>query len=60
MDDLTDDEILAEAIADVAFDVLNRIGNDLDSRYVFFKRFLALAQDVVESPSRQPGLGVGH
>ena len=48
MDDLNDDEIMAEAIADVAFDVLNRIGSDPDARYVFFKRFLELAQEVVE------------
>jgi hypothetical protein len=40
MDDLNDDEILAEAIADVAFDVFSRIGNDPDARYAFFKRLV--------------------
>ena len=38
---------MAEAIADVAFDVLNRIGDDPDARYAFFKRFVALAREVV-------------
>jgi hypothetical protein len=41
MDDLTEDEQLAEAIGDVTFVVCNRIGNDPDTRRAFFKPFRA-------------------
>ena len=60
VDNLNDDEILAEAIADVAFDVLRRIGNDPDARYGFFKRFLALAQEVVGDRGEQLDRAVDH
>lgn len=53
MDDLTDDEILAEAIADVAFDVLSRIGNDSDALYEFFRRFIELARLVADLATDQ-------
>ena len=56
----TADEILAEAIADAAFDVLNRLGDDPDARHEFFKRFLVLAQDAVEVRGSQVGHGVDH
>ena len=53
MDDLNDDECVAEAIADVAFDVLHRIGDDADARYVLFRRFVELAQEVVGNNSKR-------
>ena len=53
MDDLTDDEILIEAIADVTFDVLSRIGDDPDARYAFFKRFVELAMVAVEQSTKR-------
>ena len=46
MVDLNDAETLAEAIADVAFDVLSRLGDDPDARYAFFKQFVEPARDV--------------
>ena len=54
MEDLNDDDILAEAIADVAFDVLSRIGDDPGARYAFFRQFLELAQEAVgETPASE-------
>ena len=46
MEDQPDNDLLADMIADVAFDVLSRIGDDSEARYQFFKRFVELAKDV--------------
>jgi hypothetical protein len=43
MDDLTDDELLAHAIADVAHDVLDRLADEPHRRSEFLLRFLGLA-----------------
>lgn len=51
-EDLTDDELLANLIADVAQDVLAKIGNDADARYQFFRAFIELAKRTVGQDSR--------
>jgi hypothetical protein len=43
MDDLTDDELLAQAIADVALDVLDRVADTTQRRSEFLLQFLGLA-----------------
>jgi hypothetical protein len=43
----TDDEQFLDMVESVTLDVLGRIGDDPDARYVFVRRFLALAQEVV-------------
>ena len=47
MEDQPDNDLLADTIADVAFDVLERIGNNAEARYQFFKRFVELAKETV-------------
>jgi hypothetical protein len=47
MDDLTDDDLFLDAVDAVDADVLSQIGCDPRSRYAFFKRLVALAQQVV-------------
>ena len=46
-ENLTDDELLANLIADATQDVLARIGNDADARYQFFLAFIDLANKTV-------------
>jgi hypothetical protein len=36
----TDDDLLLDPIQSITLDVLNRLGNDPDSPYAFFKRSL--------------------
>ena len=55
MDSLTDEEALAEAIADVAFDVLHRIGDAPDARYTICKRFVERARDIVKDRACSSG-----
>jgi hypothetical protein len=43
MDDITDDELMADAVGDVAFCVLTLLANDPDRRNEFLRAFLALA-----------------
>lgn len=43
MDDITDDERMAEAVGDVAFHVLTLLANNPDRRNEFLRAFLALA-----------------
>ena len=47
MDSSTNDALLLDMIESVALDVLARIGHDPDARFEFFRRFVALAQEVV-------------
>lgn len=47
-------------IESVTLDVLARLGDDPDARYEFFRRFVALAQDVVGDHVRAPRCGHGH
>ena len=51
-EDRTDDELLANLIADVAQDVLAKIGSDPKARYQFFRAFIALANKTVRRDSR--------
>lgn len=44
MDDLTDDELLADMFGDVAFNALSAIGDNRDLRFAFFREFVALAR----------------
>jgi hypothetical protein len=48
MDELTDDEQLADLIADVAQDVLARIGSDPEARHQYFRAFIDLSKRMVE------------
>ena len=48
-EDLTDDELLANLIADVAQDVLAKIGSDPEARYQFFCAFIDLAKRATHS-----------
>lgn len=44
MNDLTDDEVLAEMFGDIAFNALSAIGDKRDLRFDFFQQFVALAR----------------
>ena len=46
MNETTDDELLA-MIVSVAADVLDRIGDDADARFQFFRDFVKLAEKTV-------------
>ena len=48
MDDLTDDELVADLIRNVATDVLERIGDDAEARYQYFRAFIDLSRRAVE------------
>ena len=45
--DLTDNELLADMIADVALDVRQRIGDDNELQFQFFRAFVELAKRTV-------------
>jgi hypothetical protein len=53
-ENLTEDELLADLIADVALDVQSRFGSarDPDARYVYFREFVDLSPRTVEARSR--------
>jgi hypothetical protein len=51
MDDETDDELLLVLINSVAADVLERIGDDRERRYEFFRQYIDLAKRIVGSDS---------
>jgi hypothetical protein len=38
-------ETIADMVRDIAIDVLERIGEDGDARFEFFKRFIEVARD---------------
>ena len=48
MDDLTDDDLFLDAVDAIVLDALARIGDDPTARYAFFKRLLAVAQEVAK------------
>jgi hypothetical protein len=50
--DLSDDELLAEMFAEVALDVLGKVGSDPHARYQFFRAFVDLAKQTVARASR--------
>ena len=45
MDDLTDDDLFLNAVGSIVLDALERIGDDPQARFRFFKRLLAVAQE---------------
>ena len=49
----TDDDLFLDMVESVTRDVLDRIGNDADARYAFFRRLPDLAHDVVGSDPEQ-------
>ena len=51
MDDQStdDDPLIANLIRDVALDVLERIGDDAEARYQYFRAFIDLSQHTVEA-----------
>ena len=51
----TDDDLFLDMVESVTLDVLGRLGDDPDARYVFFRRFLALAQEVAGSELTRSG-----
>ena len=48
MDDLNLDELFLGAVYAIVLDVPARIGDDPRARYAFFKRLLAVAQEVAK------------
>jgi hypothetical protein len=50
----TDDNLILDLLESVTLDVLDRIGNDPEARYQFFKRFVELARETVEASDRDP------
>ena len=48
MDELSQDEVFALAIIEITLDVLERMGDDPDMRFDFFRRFVALATELTE------------
>ena len=53
----TDEELFLDMIDDVALTVLDKIGDDPDARYAFFKRFVELAQEATgDAPQDQGSL----
>jgi hypothetical protein len=48
MDDPTNDELFVDAADAIVLDVLEKIGDYPRARYAFFKRFLAVAQEVAK------------
>ena len=53
MNGSADDDLLLDMIESVALDVLSRIGNEPDARFVFFKKLVVLAQQTVRQA--EPG-----
>ena len=47
MDESADDDLIVEMITNIATDVLERIGEDDEGRYQFFKAFVELAKKTV-------------
>jgi len=54
MDDLTNDDLILDAVDTVVLDVLDRIRDDPDARYAFFRRLLALAQQATRADQCPP------
>ena len=49
----TDNDLFLDLIESVTRDVLDRLGNDSDARYAFFRRFLEVARRVVRDAGGQ-------
>lgn len=52
-DDFTDDDLLADLIRNVAIDVLERIGDDPEVRYQYFRAFVRLSRRTVDACPRK-------
>jgi|APFre7841882724_1041349.scaffolds.fasta_scaffold139466_2 hypothetical protein len=52
MDEPTQDELFLDAVDAVVLDALARIGDDPKARFAFFKRLLAVAQEVAGKRKR--------
>ena len=57
MDNPTDDDIFLDAVEVMVLSVLDRIGDDPKARFEFFRRLLAVAQEIaapqpMETPSK--------
>jgi len=52
MDDFSYDELVLDAIDTIVLDVLQRLGDDTDARFAFFRRLLDVARDAVSEPGR--------
>jgi hypothetical protein len=50
MDDPTQDDLFLDAVDAVVLDALARIGDDLRAWFAFFRRLLAVAQEVAKEP----------
>ena len=53
MNEPTQDELFLDAVDAFVLDVLAIIGDDPRARYAFFRRLLAVAQEVAEKPARR-------
>lgn len=47
MYEASDDDLLLDMIESISLDVLRQIGSDPEARYLFFRRFLALAKETI-------------
>ncbi len=50
----TDEELFLDMIDDVVLTVLDRIGDDPQARFEFFRRLLAVAREAAGDHGRQP------
>jgi len=48
MDDLTDDDLFLDAVDAIVLDALARIGDGPKAKFKFFRRLLAVAQEVAK------------
>jgi hypothetical protein len=49
------DEIFLSMIEEVTLDVVDRIGDDREARYQFFRRLVDLAKEIAPGPEDSPG-----
>jgi hypothetical protein len=52
-----DDDLFLEMIKSVTLTVLDRIGDDREVRYQFFRRFVELAREMAPGGWAEPALG---
>ena len=48
----TDDDVFLDDVDAIVLDALTRIGDDLRARFQFFRRLLAVAQEVAKERSQ--------